>query len=96
MDTNTKWHDYITQKFPYYRNRENQTWRKSIRSNLSAHECFVKLPAKGESGKSHYWVFDPNYDEEGATKKEAGEESCLLRTQSNCYFLHILRYILRA
>ncbi len=56
-------YDYITQKFPYYRNRENQGWRNSIRHNLSLHECFMKLPAKGgKNGKSHYWVLDPNHE----------------------------------
>ena len=53
-------HDYITKNFPHYRNRENQGWRNSIRRNLSLHECFMKLPAK--SGKSHYWVLDPNHE----------------------------------
>ena len=52
-------YDYITNNFPYYRNRENQGWRNSIRHNLSLHECFMKLPAKGgKNGKSHYWVLD--------------------------------------
>ena len=56
-------YDYITQNFPYYRNRENQGWRNSIRHNLSLHECFMKLPAKGgKNGKSHYWVLDPNHE----------------------------------
>ena len=56
-------YDFITQKFPYYRNRENQGWRNSIRHNLSLHECFMKLPAKGgKNGKSHYWVLDPNHE----------------------------------
>lgn len=56
-------YDFITQNFPYYRNRENQGWRNSIRHNLSLHECFMKLPAKGgKNGKSHYWVLDPNHE----------------------------------
>lgn len=56
-------YDYITKNFPYYRNRENQGWRNSIRHNLSLHECFMKLPAKGgKNGKSHYWVLDPNHE----------------------------------
>jgi hypothetical protein len=56
-------YDFITKKFPYYRNRENQGWRNSIRHNLSLHECFMKLPAKGgKNGKSHYWVLDPNHE----------------------------------
>ena len=56
-------YDYITQNFPYYRNRENQGWRNSIRHNLSLHECFMKLPTKGgKNGKSHYWILDPNHE----------------------------------
>lgn len=56
-------YDYITKHFPYYRNRENQGWRNSIRHNLSLHECFMKLPQKGgKNGKSHYWVLDPNHE----------------------------------
>lgn len=56
-------YDYITKHFPYYRNRENQGWRNSIRHNLSLHECFKKLPAKGgKNGKNHYWVLDPNHE----------------------------------
>ena len=56
-------YDFITKHFPYYRTRENQGWRNSIRHNLSLHECFMKLPAKGgKNGKSHYWVLDPNHE----------------------------------
>ena len=56
-------YDYITKHFPYYRHRENQGWRNSIRHNLSLHECFMKLPAKGgKNGKSHYWVLDPSHE----------------------------------
>ena len=55
--------DYITENFPYYRNRENLGWRNSICHNLSLHECFVKLPEKGgKNGRSHYWVLDPNHE----------------------------------
>ena len=56
-------YDFITKNFPYYRTRENQGWRNSIRHNLSLHECFMKLAAKGgKNGKSHYWVLDPNHE----------------------------------
>ena len=56
-------YDYITENFPYYKDKENQGWRNSIRHNLSLHECFMKLPAKGgKNGKSHYWTLDPNHE----------------------------------
>ena len=51
-------HDYITQKFPYYRNRKG--WRDVMRRTLSLKKCFMKLP--GKSGRSHHWVLDPNHE----------------------------------
>nr|WNS50087.1 forkhead box protein L2-like protein [Halisarca dujardinii] len=54
-------YDFITDKFPYYAQRENQGWKNSIRHNLSLHECFTKLPEKGgKNGKSHFWTLDPS------------------------------------
>lgn len=44
------------------RNQENWGCRNSIQYNLSLHECFMKLSAKGgKNSKSHYWVLDPNH-----------------------------------
>ena len=57
-------YDYITTHFSYYRNRENQGWRNSIRNTLTKQECFMKLPEYGKYGKrlSHYWVLDPHHE----------------------------------
>ena len=55
--------DYITNKFPFYRNRENQSWRRAISNSLSRHKCFMKLPAKGGNNRrSHYWALDPKQE----------------------------------
>ena len=66
-------YEYIMDNFEYYNLRENQGWKNSIRHNLSLHECFVKLPAKGgKSGKSHYWGLDTDNEvifEEGNYKR---------------------------
>ena len=89
-------YDFITKHFPYYRNRENQGWRNSIRHNLSLHECFMKLPAKGgKNGKSHYWVLDPNHEvlfEEGnyrrRRRRPVKRPSCFPHTVGTGMYSH--------
>lgn len=48
---------YVEENFPFYRNR-SQSWRNSIRHNLSLNDCFIKV-GKCEDGKGNYWSIHP-------------------------------------
>ena len=47
-------YNYITDKYPYYRNMADRAWRNSIRHNLSLNECFIKC-GRADNGKGNYW-----------------------------------------
>lgn len=54
---------FISDRFPYYANHENQKgWRGSIRHNLALNDCFIKLDRK-IGAKGHDWGIDPNYED---------------------------------
>lgn len=54
---------FITDRYAYYRDQENQKgWKGSIRHNLALNECFVKLPRK-PGQKGHEWAIDPDYED---------------------------------
>ena len=56
-------YNFITDRFPYYANHENQKgWKGSIRHNLALNECFMKLPKK-PGNKGHDWAIDPEYED---------------------------------
>lgn len=54
---------YITDRYAYYRDHENQKgWKGSIRHNLALNECFIKLPRK-PGQKGHEWAIHPDYED---------------------------------
>lgn len=61
-------YNWITLNFPFFKSIRNQSWRNSIRHNLSLNECFIKVDKKYHnvddsvsktSPKGHYWTIHP-------------------------------------
>lgn len=53
---------FIMEKYTYFQ-KQDKSWRNSIRHNLSLNECFIKA-GRSEQGKGHYWAIHPaNYDD---------------------------------
>ncbi|XP_061438736.1 forkhead box protein D3-like [Rhineura floridana] len=48
---------YIEEKFPFYK-KKGQSWRNSVRHNLSLNDCFIKV-GRCEDGKGNYWSIHP-------------------------------------
>ncbi len=46
-------YQYIIDKYPYYKHTSN-SWRTSIRHNLSVNECFVK-GKRSKNGRGYFW-----------------------------------------
>ena len=51
-------YDFITHNCSYCRNRKDNSWRNSIRHNLSFNECFVKS-VRSTDGKGFYRSIHP-------------------------------------
>ena len=51
-------YSYIEERFVYFRHQD-QSWRNSIRHNLSLNDCFVKTK-RSENGKGSYWTIHPD------------------------------------
>jgi len=49
---------WIEDEFPYYKTTKN-SWRNSIRHNLSVNECFVKSK-RVKNGRGFYWSIHPS------------------------------------
>ena len=50
-------YDWITENYPYFE-RDERSWRNSVRHNLSLNECFMKS-GRSESGKGSFWIVHP-------------------------------------
>ncbi|KZV60152.1 winged helix DNA-binding domain-containing protein, partial [Peniophora sp. CONT] len=52
-------YEEIGNKFPYYTETPTETWKQSVRHNLSRLNMFVKIERQaGELGSSSYWTVD--------------------------------------
>lgn len=50
-------YQWISARFPFFRVEDN-SWRNSVRHNLSLNECFVKS-GRSKTGKGNYWSIHP-------------------------------------
>ena len=50
-------YDFITEKFPFY--KERKTWKNSLRHTLSLNKCFQKVPREGHR---NFWTINPDCD----------------------------------
>ena len=53
---------WISKTFPFYKSK-TQSWRNSVRHNLSLNECFVKC-GRAEGNKGNFWAIHPANQED--------------------------------
>ena len=51
-------YSFIEEKFPQLPEKSPNSWRNSVRHNLSLNECFIKS-SRCENGKGNYWTIHP-------------------------------------
>ncbi|XP_023224574.1 forkhead box protein E1-like isoform X3 [Centruroides sculpturatus] len=58
-------YQYFTKEFAFFRNNRNKnSWKNSIRHNLSLYQCFKRIPPNGKgSKKGGFWIIDPEAED---------------------------------